>query len=80
MENFIVANKLHIMNKPGFPATFMTENGQSNIDITLASESIFNKIDNWNVSTMYYKQSQSNHVLNKHREKQETGNNKDKRV
>jgi len=38
LENFIIGNGLHIINKPGFPPTFMTTNGQSNIDITLTNE------------------------------------------
>lgn len=50
LEEFILTNDLIILNEPNNPPTFMTSNGQSNIDLTLASSNFGRSIKEWKVS------------------------------
>jgi len=50
VEDFLINNKLHVVNTPNNVPTYFTINGQSNIDVTFASESMYRKCINWEVS------------------------------
>lgn len=49
MEEFILENDLIILNEPDNPYTFISTNGHSNIDLTLATPNLGNTIKNWKV-------------------------------
>lgn len=49
IENFIDFNGLFILNQPNDPYTFSSLNGDDNIDLTITSGSLFNKITSWSV-------------------------------
>lgn len=49
VEDLIAAQGLVILNEPGDLTTFSGAGGESNIDLTLCSGSICNKIKNWRV-------------------------------
>lgn len=50
VEDFVVRNNLYIINEENNPATY-SHNGESNIDLTIATRGIMNKIRNWRVNT-----------------------------
>jgi len=50
VEDFLVENELHVINTPSNIPTFFTTNGQSNIDITIASVSMCKMCTNWKVT------------------------------
>ncbi|XP_033231525.1 uncharacterized protein LOC117182540 [Belonocnema kinseyi] len=49
LEQFIVQNDLHVLNDPCQPLTFQSVNGQSWIDVTLATSNILPLVESWNV-------------------------------
>ena len=50
LEELIFANNLIILNQPGNPPTFRNETGaSSNIDVTLATTNLANRVKNWKV-------------------------------
>lgn len=49
LEDYLVSSRWYIANLPGNPATFSTANGVANLDVTLVTRSIFNKLLNWQV-------------------------------
>ena len=49
LEEIISELNLTVMNEPGNPPTFRSHNGQSRIDVTLASEQALRFIKNWRV-------------------------------
>lgn len=49
LEEFIISRDLAICNEPDFPPTFETVYGHSNIDMTLISVNLINKISGWRV-------------------------------
>jgi len=50
VEDFLIDNKLHVVNTPSRAPTYLTTIGQSNIDVTFASETMRRKCTNWEVS------------------------------
>lgn len=49
LDNFAVQNGLYFANLPNQPETFWNTNGASNIDLTLFSAGIANRIHDWHV-------------------------------
>ena len=49
MEEFVLENSLVVLNRPNNPPTYMSERGQSNIDITLATPNLAGKVRSWMV-------------------------------
>lgn len=49
MEDFISQHSLFIVNKASATCTFNTPRGTSNIDLTLTSNSCFNRVNGWKV-------------------------------
>jgi len=47
---FLIDNRIYVVNAPCELPTYFTSNGQSNIDVTLASEGMYRKCVNWTVS------------------------------
>jgi len=50
VEEFLIHNKVYVVNSPSELPTYFTTNGQSNIDVTLASRGMYKKCVNWAVS------------------------------
>jgi len=50
IEEFLIDNKFYVVNVLSELPTYFTTNGQSNIDVTLASEGMHGKCANWTVS------------------------------
>ncbi|CAK9819177.1 Putative 115 kDa protein in type-1 retrotransposable element R1DM [Anthophora quadrimaculata] len=50
LEDLIAQHNLHVMNKKSNTYTFDNTHGQDNIDVTLTSNSLRNKVKNWRVS------------------------------
>jgi hypothetical protein len=48
--DFVAVNGLDIVNEPGNPFTFNNNFGCSNIDLTLISEALTNKVSQWKVT------------------------------
>lgn len=51
VEDLINANDLFIINQAGQPYTFSTANGEDNIDLTVASGQLINRLNSWKVLT-----------------------------
>jgi len=51
IEEFLLANRLFTVNEPDNPPTFCSTEGESNIDLTIVSESLLSSISEWRVST-----------------------------
>lgn len=49
LENFTVEHNLYVMNELNNPATYSSPSGESNIDVTLVSESLVRKTLRWQV-------------------------------
>lgn len=49
IENLITEFDLTVLNEPGSLATFSSERGQSNIDVSIATESVLRHVSNWMV-------------------------------
>lgn len=49
IEDFIQANDIIVINQPNNSPTFCSASGQSNIDVTLASPNVADRIINWKV-------------------------------
>lgn len=49
VEEFLLSRNLFVINEPNNPPTFLSVNGQSNIDVTLVSESMLTVIGGWRV-------------------------------
>lgn len=49
VEEFLIENNLHILNRSNNPPTFWTINGQSNIDLTLVTNDMKELMENWRV-------------------------------
>lgn len=52
LEEFIMIHDLRIINRSSNVCTYMTDRGESNIDITLASESLAGNIRDWKVDSV----------------------------
>lgn len=52
LEEMILEQGLRVVNKPNNPPTFSSQSGESNIDITLASEKVARCITDWRVDTI----------------------------
>lgn len=50
LEEFLIANKLHVINKPSNYPTYSSSRGESNIDLTIVSENMLNDVKNWQVN------------------------------
>jgi hypothetical protein len=53
IQEFVLSNNLTIINKPSNAFTFSTVNGESNIDITLATLNATRNISDWRVSPTF---------------------------
>lgn len=51
MEEFLVSNRLYVINEANSLPTFETTNGQSNINITLIREGMIGFCTDWTVSS-----------------------------
>jgi len=49
LEEFLFANKLYVINEIDNPSTYFSTHGESNIDVTIVSESMINFCKNWKV-------------------------------
>jgi hypothetical protein len=47
--DFVAVNSLDIVNEPGNPATFDNDCGSSQIDLTICSGALTNRIKEWRV-------------------------------
>jgi len=52
VKEFLIRNNLHVANSPCDIPTFMSSQGESNIDVTVVSEGILTAIHNWRVSNI----------------------------
>lgn len=50
LEEFMLANNLHLGNEPGFPPIFKTINGTSCVDVTLADDGAIDLLSDWKVT------------------------------
>jgi len=50
VEDFLIDNRLQVINTPSCVPTYFATTGHSNIDVTLAGEAMCGKIANWEVS------------------------------
>lgn len=51
LEEIILSQSLHIVNKPNNPPTFTSSHGESNIDVTLITANMLGQVENWRVET-----------------------------
>lgn len=51
LEEFLMSNNLYILNRPSEVSTFCRVNAESNIDITIAGDTMVNRIKNWRVDS-----------------------------
>ena len=49
LEEFVYEKNLSILNKPNNPPTYVSGNGESNIDISLATGNLLRYVQKWNV-------------------------------
>ena len=49
LESFILENRLYLLNEDGFPATFSSEVGSSNVDVTLTTCNLVKSVKSWEV-------------------------------
>lgn len=50
LEELVITQKLWVQNKPGNIPTYMTDKGESNIDVTLTTENVKGNILEWKVN------------------------------
>jgi len=60
LEEYIISKQLHIMNEPSANATFESQTGKSNIDLTLVRSNILRRISDWKISD---EESNSDHSI-----------------
>ncbi|CAK9813075.1 Retrovirus-related Pol polyprotein from type-1 retrotransposable element R1 (Fragment) [Anthophora plagiata] len=51
LEELILQNNLYIINKPSEHSTFDNARGKSNIDLTIATSTIYNQLKDWEILT-----------------------------
>ena len=49
LEEFVYEQNLSILNKPSNPPTYVSGNGESNIDISLATDNLLRYVKTWNI-------------------------------
>lgn len=52
LEETILTQDLYVINKPNNSATFVSSQGESNIDITLTTSNMLSMVENWKVETL----------------------------
>ena len=60
LGEYIISERLHIMNEPSKKKTFENRIGKSNIDLTLATNNVLRRITDWSISD---EESNSDHSI-----------------